>query len=60
MTKLATMFFEEGIEEGVERERNQSKQIISELKKGKAPEEVAKTMNISVILVQEWKDLLGF
>ena len=54
-TDLATMFFEEGIEKG----HNQSKQIISELKKGKAPEEVAETMNVSVDLVVEWKDLLG-
>ena len=58
MTKLATMFFEEGYEVGFEIGRNKAKQIIAELRQGKSPEEIAETMNVSIDLVLEWKDLL--
>ena len=48
-----------GIEMGREEERKQSKQIISQLKERKSPEDIADDLGVSLWLVNEWKDMLG-
>ena len=52
--KAAQVAREEGREEG----REESQQILFLLKKGLLPEEVAKTVNVPIKVINEWKDLL--
>lgn len=49
----------EGMQKGRQERDKELKQIVSALKKGKSPDEIADAFNVSIELVHEWKDLLG-
>ena len=56
---LAERYTSEGRAEGEELGLDKGQKIITLLKKGMEPEEIAKTLNVPVAIVHDWKKLLS-